>query len=531
MIITNVSIRNRTTVIVLAVALVISGAWAYRALPREAAPDVEIPIVLVNTSYTGVSPADIETSITMEIEKKLKGLGDVKNITSTSSEGFSSIMVEFEPTFDIDTALQKVRDKIEQAKGELPDEADEPEIIEVSVSEFPILIVNAVGDVGLVRLKEVADDLRDEIESVRGVLDADVLGGREREIRIEVDPDRLAAYRIPIMDLITLVATENVNVSAGAIDTPDARFTLRVPGEFVDPREIQSLVVTTVGGKPIYLTDVAEIVDTFKDRTSYSRINGRECVSISVQKRAGENIIRISDEIKAILARWEDRLAGEVALEISLDYAKIIRQMVHDLENNILSGFILVAVVILLIMGSRNAAFVSLAIPLSMLITFSVLVAIDITLNFVTLFALTLALGMLVDNAIVIVENIYRHMQEGYTRVEAARMGAAEVAWPVTASTLTTVVAFSTLLFWPDMVGEFMGFLPKTVIITLLASLFVALVVNPALCSGLMRTGKRAAPDAEGKGHGRFLSAYENLLRACLRDRFVTLGLVFLVLA
>ena len=527
MIVTNISIRNRTTVFVLSAAILISGAWSYRVLPREAAPDVQIPIVLVNTSYRGVSPEDIETSITIEIEKKLKGLSDVREITSTSSEGFSSIVVEFDPSFDIDTALQKVRDKVEQAKGELPAEADEPEIVEVNVSEFPILIINIAGEASLVKLKEVADDLQDEIESVQGVLEANVLGGLEREIRIEVDPDRLAAYSIPIADLVTLVARENVNISAGAIDTPESKFTVRVPGEFIDPREIQTLVITTVDGRPIYLTDVAEIRDTFKDRTSISRVNGRECVSISVQKRAGENIIRITDEVKAILARTKANLGDQIQVEISLDYAKIIRQMVHDLENNILSGFILVAAVVFLIMGWRNAAFVSLAIPMSMLITFSVLVAANVTLNFVTLFALTLSLGMLVDNAIVIVENIYRHMNEGYSRVEAARLGAAEVAWPVTASTLTTVMAFAPLLFWPDLVGEFMGYLPRTVIVTLLASLFVALVVNPALCSQLMQA-RSHGHISERKRYGRFARGYERLLTASLSNRLVTmLAVVF----
>ncbi|MCD6405025.1 MAG: efflux RND transporter permease subunit [Planctomycetes bacterium] len=495
MIVTNILIRNRTTVYVLAVGLIIAGAWCYITLPREAAPDVTVPIIVVSTSYSGVSPEDMETSVTTKIENKLKGLRDVKEITSTTSEGFSQITIEFEPKFDIDTALQKVRDRVDQARGDLPPDADDPEIIEINVSEFPILIVNVAGDVGLVRLKEIADDIKDDVESISGVLEANVLGGREREIRVEIDPDRLAAYRIPISSLIALVPTENVNVSAGSIDTPDSKFSVRVPGEFADPREIQTLVVATVDGKPVYLTDVAEIKDTFKDRTSYARVDGRECVSISVQKRAGENIIRIADEAKDILAEWRKHLPGGVTLAISLDYSDIIHEMVHDLENNIISGFILVAAVIFIVMGVRNAFFVSLAIPMSMLITFSILVLADITLNFVVLFSLTLALGMLVDNAIVIVENIYRHMQAGHLRVEAARMGAAEVAWPVTASTLTTVAAFSPLLFWPGIMGKFMGFLPRTVIITLVASLFVALVVNPALCSRLMKAhGTRKPP-------------------------------------
>ncbi len=530
MIVTDLAIRNRTTVYVLAVAIFIVGAYSYMALPRESAPDVTIPYVIVSTSYSGVSPADMESSVTIKIENKLKSLRDAKKITSTSSEGFSQIAIEFEPTIDIDTALQKVRDKVDQAKGDIPQEADDPGVREVNISDWPIMMINIAGDLDLVRLKEIADDMKDDIESVSGVLEVNVLGAEEREIRIEVDPDRLSAYRVPVGQLLALVESENVNVSGGSVDTPEAKYTLRVPGEFTDPREIETLVVLTQDGKPIYLTDIAKITDTFKDKTSYSRISGQQCVTISVKKRAGENAIIIIDKIKGIIAAWDKKFPPGVSAEISQDESKIIKDMVHDLENNMICGFILVAAVIFLTMGWRNAIFVALAIPTSMLITFTILSALGITLNFVVLFALILALGMLVDNAIVIVENIYRHMQEGYGRVRAARLGASEVAWPITTSTLTTVAAFLPLLFWPDIVGEFMGYLPKTVIIVLLASLFVGLVVNPAVCSTFMRV--KGTADFEARRRGAFLGFYERIVTVALANRAITIAcLVFALIA
>ena len=522
MIVTDLAIRNRTTVYVVVAALIVFGAYSFIALPRESAPDVKIPYVIVTTPYTGVSPADMETSVTVPIENKLKSLGDVRKIQSTSAEGLSTIAIEFDPTIDIDTALQKVRDKVDQARSEIAQDADEPRVREVNISDFPIMMINVSGDIGLVRLKEIAKDIKDEIEAVRGVLEVNVLGAPEREIRIEVDPDRLAAYKIPVGQLISLVSSENVNVSGGSVDTPEAKFQLRVPGEFADPREIETLVVMTVGGKPIYLTDVAKITDTFKDRDSYSRINGRECVTISVQKRAGENAIHIIDKIKAILDSWRRQVPSGVEMQLSLDESKNIRDMVEDLENNLATAFVLVAAVVFLAMGWRNAIFVSLAVPLSMLTAFLVLHTLAITLNFVTLFSLILASGMLVDDAIVIVENIYRYMQEGHPRMEAARLGAAEVAWPVTASTLTTVAAFVPLLFWPTIIGEFIGYLPKTVIIVLMASLFVGIVANPALCSSMMKVTRHV--DFEARRRGRLLALYERLVRWALANRAVVMG-------
>ena len=529
MIVSDAAIKKRTTVFVLIAMVLLFGVYNYITLPRELAPDINIPYIIVSTAYTGVAPADIENNVTVPLEKKLKGLRDVEELTSVSAEGISSITIEFLPDVDIDDALQKVRDKVEQAKSDLPDDADDPLVAEVSFSDFPIMIVNVAGDVGLVQLKAIADEIEDRIESIPGVLDAAVIGGLEREIRVEPDPDRLAAYEIPLTELLAVIDAENADVAAGNIDLPEAKFQVRIPGEFSTPREARDLILMMRNGNPVYLSDVARIRDTFKDPESLSRINGRECVAISISKRTGENALRITKDVKAVLEEARKHLPQGAEITISADASKWIRLMLSDLENNILSGLLLVLVIIFVSMGFVNAIFIALAIPLSMLISFTVLKLAGLTLSNVVLFGLILSLGMLVDNAIVIVENIYRHMQEGSDRVTAAHAGTAEVAWPVIISTVTTICAFLPMLFWPGIMGEFMGYLPKTVIITLSASLFVAMVINPAICSRFMRI--RALRDlGKAKKANPFLRRYEQLLNISLDHPVMTLCMCGLLL-
>lgn len=529
MILSDVAIRKRTTVFVLIVMIVLFGSYNYITLPRESAPDIAVPFIIVTTTYTGVSPADMENTVTLPLEKKLKGLRDVEEITSVSAEGVSSISIEFLPDVDIDDALQKVKDKVDQAEPDLPSDADDPMVTEVNFSDRPIMIVNVSGDVGLLQLKVIADELEDYIESIPGVLNAAVIGGLEREIRIEPDPDRLAAYEIPLTKLLALIDSENADVAAGNIDFPDAKFQVRVPGEFSNPQEAQNLILMMRNGNPVYLTDVARIRDTFKDPESYSRINGRECVAISIQKRSGENAVRITNQVKAILAQAEKRLPEGVEITVSMDESKWVRVMLSDLENNILSGLVLVLAVIFISMGLVNALFVALAIPLSMLISFTVLQLLGLTLSNVVLFGLILSLGMLVDNAIVVVENIYRHMQEGKDRTTAAHEATSEVAWPVITSTITTICAFLPMLFWPGIMGEFMGYLPKTVIITLSASLFVAMIINPAICSRLMRI-KALRNLKKAKKRDFFLHGYDRFLKVSLNHSGITLFFCGLIL-
>ncbi|MFT5697579.1 MAG: multidrug efflux pump [Desulforhopalus sp.] len=488
MIVSDTAVKKSISVAVLAVMLVIFGVYCYTTLPRESDPDITIPNVFISTDYRGVSPADIETAITIEIEKKLKGLDGLKEIKSVSSEGLSSINVEFVTGTDIDKAVQDVKDKVDEAKGQLPsDLEDDPTVFEVNFSEMPIVIYSLSGTCGLPCLKDIADDLKDDIEGVTGVFEVEVTGGLEREIRIEVFTEKLAYYGLSIGSLQTAVHSENTNTSGGNIRLGEGRFQLRVPGEFKTPEEIYGLVLTVHDGEPVYLKDVARVVDGFKEETSISRLDGREAVNITVKKRSGENIISISKAVDQIIEKDKISWPGGTDITKVLNKAKDIDMMVADLENNILSGLVLVLIVIFFAMGIRNAILVSMAIPFSMLLTFTILYLLGITLNMVVLFSLTLALGMLVDNAIVIIENCYRFMEQGADRREAVMKATSEVAYPVIGSTLTTVAAFSPMLFWPGIMGEFMSYLPLTLIITLSSSLFVALIINPAIASMFMK--------------------------------------------
>lgn len=485
--ITNVAVNNRTSVFILIFLIIIQGTAAYSTLPREAAPEIEIPLLIVSTLYAGVSPADIETLVTQPIEKELKGINSVKEITSSSFESYSVIKVEFEAGYDLDEALQKVRDKVDKAESELPEDAEDPEIIELNISEFPIFNFNISGEVGLVNLKELADDLEEEIERISGVLDAKVRGGMEREVRVDVDINKLLHYNIRFFDIASAIADENQTIPGGSIDVHKSSFLVRIPGEFDLPYIIEDIIVKRREGKPIYVKDVAEVTYDFKDRTTYARANGIDAVSISVSKRTGENIIDVVNEVRKILEVKEAELPETVKINVTTDYSIDIEKQVKELVNNIISGLFLVVGVLFFFLGVRNSMFVAIAIPLSMLISFMVLQFMGVTLNFVVLFALILALGMLVDNAIVIIENIYKFLEEGHGKIEAAKLATAEVAWPVITSTLTTVAAFFPLLFWPGIVGDFMSYIPMTVIITLSASLFVALIINPVVASVFMK--------------------------------------------
>jgi len=537
------AVNKRTSVVVLAIIIIIFGFMPYKSLPREAAPDITIPYIFIMTNYPGVAPEDIEQSITIPIEKKLKGLEAVKQIKSSSTEGASSIIIEFVARTDIEDVLSKTKDKVDMAKQELPADLEEdPEVIEINISELPIIVLSLSGAVGLVRLKEIAEDLQDDIESIPGVLEAEVTGGLEREIRVEPDPDKLAYYGLSILSLQDVIAKENQNVSGGVIRLGDGRFQLRVPGEFQSPEEIYELIVGLQNGQPIYLKDVAQVSDGFKDEEGRSRLNGHEAINIAVKKRAGENVIRISETIDTLVEEQKPTWPAGIRVTKLMDHAKDIRIMVADLENNIATGLILVIIVLFFVMGVRNAVLVSLAIPFSMLISFMVLNFLGITLNMIVLFSLTLSLGMLVDNAIVIVENIFRYMEQGVPRIQASIRATSEVAQPVVASTLTTVAAFFPLIFWPGIMGEWMGYLPKAVIITLSSSLFVAMVINPALAAIFLRLppGHRfskvrasveeieRASEAPITVRGPLLRGYRRILNTALNNRVAVLSMALL---
>ncbi len=526
MILSDYAIRFRTAVFVITVLLIAAGGYSYISLPREGTPDITIPHVFISIPYPGTAPEEMERLVAVPIEKKINEVEGIKEIRTSASDSFVFIDVEFLAGTNIDLAKQRIKDKLDLARPDLPADLDEPVIEALNFSsDVPVFIFAVSGDPDLRRLKHIAEQLRDRLERLPGVRQAALSGVREREIRIEADPVRLAALRLPMGQILQRVREENVTISAGSLEIGAGKFQVRVPGEFLRAVELRDIVVAERNGVPIYLRDIASVSDTYKDRDSIARLDGEPCISVTLKKRTGENAVRLIREAQRILDSHP--LPPGIRITPIMDQSEYVAMMVTELENNVFSGFLLVVLVLLVFMGLRNSFFTGLAIPLSMMVAFTLMRLFNVTLNMIVLFSLVLAVGMLVDNAIVIVENIYRLRTEGLSRREAARRGASEVAWPVITSTATTLAAFIPLMFWPGIMGQFMGFLPWTLIVTLSASLFVAMIINPAICSALIQARPR---DREEKPHF-ILLAYERLLRGALRHRgsVIALGFLFLL--
>ena len=490
---TNFSVSNRTSVLILTLIIIFSGWNAYRTMPKESFPEIVFPFIYVGTVYPGNSPVDIENLVTRPIEKELKSINGVKVIRSTSVQDVSTINVEFNPEVDVETALQDVKDAVDRAKSNLPTDLDtDPNVFEIDLSELPIMFINLSGNYSLQELKIFGEYLQDEIEALPQISKVDIRGALEREIRIDADPFRMEAMEISFGDIIGAVSAENVTISGGNILMDDFRRSLRVVGEFETVSQIEDVIVKDQDQRIVYLRDVATVRDSNEEPASYARADKDPVITLNVVKRGGENLIEAADQIKAIIAgaQTSQRLPKDLNVSITNDQSKFTRSQLDNLENSIISGVILVVLVLLFFLGLRNALFVGVAIPLSMLISFSILNAYGVTLNLMVLFSLILALGMLVDNGIVVVENIYRLMSQGMKPIQAAKEGVGEVAWPIIASTATTLAAFLPLAFWQSTIGEFFKFLPITLIIVLSSSLFVALVINPVLTAMYMKVGR-----------------------------------------
>ena len=525
------ALSRPASVYIFMVILAMIGFSAYRSLPRESAPDIQIPILIVTIPYPGSSPEDAEALITNKVEPELQGVENLKKLSSTSTEGASVITLEFHLGTDISEARTKVREALDTAKPDLPDDAEDPVIQEVNLSERPIMIVNLSGHYDLFQLKNIAEDFKDQFESISGVLEVKRAGGLEREIKVAVDPDKLNYYQLDLNQVSNTITNENTSIPAGDITFGRMKYMIRVPSEVKGPAEIRKLVITAPGQVPVFVEDVATVTFGFKEVSSRSRLNGLSSVSLSVSKRSGENLIRIADKVKAIIEVERAKFDGKLEIKVLNDQSTKIRSLVSDLENNIYTGLIFVVGVLVLVMGLRTSLFIGTAIPLSMLLSFMVLSWVGITLNFVVLFSLILALGMLVDNAIVVVENIYRHMESGLPPKEAAAIGVSEVAIPVISSTATTLAAFLPLLFMPGISGEFMSFLPKTLIIALTASLFVGLIFNPVFYATLMKPHRKPQlkDEANMVSSSKFLAAYRQTLVWSLNNRLKVMLLVISV--
>lgn len=488
--ISNFAVDNSTSIFILTFLIFVGGLIAYKGMPPENFPEITIPKIYVGTTYPGNSPVDIENLITRHLEKEMKSLKGIKKVTSTSVQDYSTIVAEFNTNVDPDKALQEVKDAVDKAKSDLPSDLDrEPNIFKMEFSEFPILNVNISGDLKLDVLKEHAEYLQDEIEKLPEISEVDIKGAPEKEVQIKVDVYKMNSLDISFNDIENAIRSENVTISGGDLLTDEVRRNIRVVGEFKNMQEIGNVIVKSKNGEAVFLRDIAEIAYTYEDPKSYARMDHLPVISLDVKKRSGENLVAAVDKINEIVEKAKlEHFPKGIDVKMTNDQSKQTRSNLANLENSIISGVILVVLVLLFFMGLRNAMFVGIAIPLSMLMGFIVLAAMGITLNTMVLFSLVLALGMLVDNGIVVVENIYRMLtEEGKSIVQASKQGVGEVAVPIIASTATTVAAFLPLVFWDGIMGEFMKFLPITLMVTLAASLFVGLVINPVLTKMFMK--------------------------------------------
>ena len=494
------AIDNSTSIFLLTFMIVLFGIQSYNNMPKEQFPEVSFPEIYINTPYFGNSAADIENLITRPIEKEVKSITGIKNVSSTSMQDFSIIIAEFEANIEMEDALRKVKDAVDKAKSELPTDMDQdPEVLEINLAEIPIMTVNVSGPFTMDELREYADFLKDDFENISQVSKVDMKGELEREMKIDVDVNKMQSLQVTFNDIESAVNYENMNMSAGEIVNEDFRRAVRVMGELTSERDLQNIIVKSENQRPIYLKDIANVDYGYKDRTSYARSDGYPVISLDIIKRKGQNLLDCSDNVKAAIAKLEPQLPEDLIIQTFNDQSNATRTEVQNLENSIISGVILVVLVLLFFLGLRNAMFVGIAIPLSMLTGIMWLHLSGTTMNVMVLFSLILALGLLVDNAIVVVENIYRFMQEGKDGVTASKLGASEVAMPIIASTATTLAAFIPLAFWPGIMGEFMYYMPMTLIIVLSSSLFVALVVNPVFTSKLMEVDERADEPDERK--------------------------------
>ncbi len=487
------AIDNGTSIFLLAFMILIFGINAYDAMPKEKYPEAYFPKVIITQAYFGNSAEEMEDLIARPIEKELKSITGIKEILSTSLQDFSLITAEFGTDVDIDEAYDDVKEAVDKAKSELPNDLDlEATVEQMDVSKQPIVVVNVAGPFNMDQLKKNAEFIRDEIEEIPEISSVTLKGALEREVRIDVDLRKMESFKLSFMDIEQAISMENMSMSAGELVNNDFRRSVRVLGQFTEIDEIKNIIIRSELEKPIYLRDIATVTYGFEDRASYARANGLPVISLEVLKRDGQNLLSAADKINQLLEDLKPSLPEELKISKFNDLSISTRDEVANLENSIISGVILVTLVLLFFLGLRNAIFVGIAIPLSMLIGILFLYLFDISLNIVTLFSLILALGLLVDNAIVTVENIYRYMSLGYDGRQAAKYGAGEIAMPIIASTATTLAAFVPLAFWPGIMGMFMKYFPITLICVLTSSLFVALVINPVFTSRFMKIDQRA---------------------------------------
>ena len=487
---TSWAIDNKTSIYVLAVFITLLGISSYRSIPKEQFPEIVIPTILVNTVYPGTSPEDMENLVTRPIEKQLKGINGVKKISSNSLQDFSSIAIEFNTDVAVPEAKQRVKDAVDKSKSDLPNNLPtDPGVMDIDFSEIPIMFIQISGNYDLDQLKKYADIAQDHIESLNEITRVDIVGALEREIQINVDMYKAQAASVTLTDIQRAVAAENLTISAGNITTYGMKRSIRVEGQFTNLDVMRNIVIKSSSGASVYLKDVADVQDTFKEQESFSRLNGQNVITLNVVKKSGKNLLEASDNIKDILDNELINKEFPKDLKVSLtgEQSRYTRNTLEELNNTIIIGMILVTIVLMFFMGFTNAFFVGLAVPLSMAMAFMIMPALGFTMNMIVMFGLIFALGIVVDDAIVVIENIHRTHQKQPNIILAAKQAAGEVFLPILSGTLTTLAPFFPLAFWPGIVGEFMFYIPVTLIITLFASLFVAYIINPVFAVSFMQ--------------------------------------------
>lgn len=483
------AVDNSTSIFIITFMILLFGIQSYNSMPKEQFPEASLPTVFINTPYFGNSGVEIENLVTRPLEKQIESITGIKKVTSTSIQDFSVIVAEFEADLEMENVVRKVKDAVDKAKQDLPtDLTEEPSVVEINLSEIPVVTVNVSGNYSTDELKKYAELLKDRIENIRQVSKVNIKGALDREIRIDVDLLKMQSLRISYGDIENAVSSENLTMSGGELIKDDFKRAVRIIGQFTDVQQIQNMIVKSENQRPVFLKEIATVTYGYKDRTSYARSDSFPVISLDVIKRRGQNLITAIENLDKVLAESSVDLPSDIKISKFNDQSVNTKNELSNLENSIISGVILVTLVLLFFLGLRNATFVGLSIPLSMLMGILILNIMGITLNIVVLFGLILALGMLVDNAIVAVENMYRYMQNGYSPIMAAKYGVGEIAIPIIASTATTLAAFIPLGFWPGIMGEFMKYFPITLIIVLTSSLFVALVINPVVASRFMKT-------------------------------------------